>query len=391
MRVMAQGWRYLLVIVAVAGLAACAGVSLDGPPPRPAESVAAMAEAGDADAQVALGMMYEAGDGVPRDLDLAAGLYRLAAEQGNALGEYALAELYARGRGVPRDDARAVRWFRAAAEQGEPAAQFRLGYYYEHGLGVARDYAKAARWYARARDGWRNLGRVPPGVERLLQVPSEVRLRPPGAAAGPAPAPAEETAPKAPSPAAQATAAAKAAGVLPETTEPAAATTEPAAETTEPAVEPAPVALTPAPAETQPGEAAPSPAETTPAETTPAETTPAETTPSPTETAATAKSPAETAPRVKAPADSRGRLGGLWVHVASFRTPRAALRFAARIEAEDADLIGALQVGLARVNLGETLGEWVRVRVGPLAGRAAAKALCRRFKARDLYCAPLVN
>ena len=80
---------------------------------------------GDADAQFALGVMYESGRGVRQDLSEAVKWYRHAAEQGDADAQFNLGNMYAEGRGVPQDDTEALKWYREAAVQGKPPC--RLG------------------------------------------------------------------------------------------------------------------------------------------------------------------------------------------------------------------------------------------------------------------------
>ncbi|MBQ9771958.1 MAG: sel1 repeat family protein, partial [Lentisphaeria bacterium] len=49
--------------------------------------------------------------------------YRKAAEQGNALAQYNLGVCYENGEGVQKDLVQAVFWFRKAADQGYAQAQ----------------------------------------------------------------------------------------------------------------------------------------------------------------------------------------------------------------------------------------------------------------------------
>jgi soluble lytic murein transglycosylase-like protein len=65
----------------------------------------------------------ENGEGVARDLRLAASLYCEAARLGERDAQYNLGWMYANGRGVARNDAVAVYFFQAAAEQGITVAQ----------------------------------------------------------------------------------------------------------------------------------------------------------------------------------------------------------------------------------------------------------------------------
>ena len=138
------------------------------------------AEAGQAEAQFDLGVLYAQGLGVLRDLGAAESWYRKSAAQGNAEAEFALGQMYAHGWGIPRDTADAVRWlelansvdtdgpptewlsvegygvqkdpqqaaywYQQAAEKGHPEAQYNLAVLYASGKGVKRDEAQAARW-----------------------------------------------------------------------------------------------------------------------------------------------------------------------------------------------------------------------------------------------------
>lgn len=105
-----------------------------------------LAEAGNADAQYALGIMYINGKGVAEDDAEAIEWFRLAAEQGFADAQFNLGIAYLSGRGVSRDDEEAVRWFRPAAEQNQVAAQFNLGRAFSMGQGIEKDTVQAHMW-----------------------------------------------------------------------------------------------------------------------------------------------------------------------------------------------------------------------------------------------------
>ncbi len=111
-----------------------------------------LAEAGNADAEYSVGVMYANGRGMPRAYAEAAKWFRRAAEKGQAGAQYDLGVLYAKGQGVPEDTTEAAKWFRKAADQGKPSAQYNLGYMYSTGQGVPQDYAEAAKWYRKAAD-----------------------------------------------------------------------------------------------------------------------------------------------------------------------------------------------------------------------------------------------
>jgi len=147
---------------------------------RAVKEFKAGADAGQAEAEFDLGVMYAQGFGVLRDLNLAASWYRKAADQGNAEAEFALGQMYAQGWGVPRDTADAIRWFQMAnsvdsdgpptdwmsltgygiekdpqqaaywyqqaANSGHPEAQYFLALLYSSGKGVKKDEEQAERW-----------------------------------------------------------------------------------------------------------------------------------------------------------------------------------------------------------------------------------------------------
>ena len=101
--------------------------------------------------------MYEEGSHeFAQDDTKAVEWYRRAAEQGNADAQYALGAMYEAGRGSrqrtlfgpPYVDA--AEWYQKAAEQGNADAQYALGDMYEAGRGVGQDGALAAMWHLKA-------------------------------------------------------------------------------------------------------------------------------------------------------------------------------------------------------------------------------------------------
>ena len=106
-----------------------------------------LAEQGYAFAQYNLGILYEYGNGVPKDYVEAVKWYRLSAEQGYAISQYSLGLMYSNGYGVLKDKAEAVKWWRLSAEQGYVYAQGMLGIMYELGEGVLKDDITAHMWY----------------------------------------------------------------------------------------------------------------------------------------------------------------------------------------------------------------------------------------------------
>jgi TPR repeat protein len=72
---------------------------------------------------VADAVAFEHGEGVPKDMLKAAGLYCTAARAGNAEAQFNLGWMYANGRGVPKDDAAAGALFALAAQSGHAQAR----------------------------------------------------------------------------------------------------------------------------------------------------------------------------------------------------------------------------------------------------------------------------
>ena len=108
-----------------------------------------LADAGDADAQFALGMIHTAGDDVPQDLTTALAWMRRAAEQNHLQAQYELGRFHTR-QGPRQDFAEAVKWLRRSAERGYPRAQLTLGMLYAAGQGVEQDMAEAYAWVSLA-------------------------------------------------------------------------------------------------------------------------------------------------------------------------------------------------------------------------------------------------
>lgn len=108
------------------------------------------AETGDADAALRLGLMYDVGQGVPRDTTQAWHWYQIAADAGNANAMFNLGVLYDSGIGAPVNRTQAAHWYALAAEKGYPRAEYNLAVLFERGDGVRKDLKEAAKWYAAA-------------------------------------------------------------------------------------------------------------------------------------------------------------------------------------------------------------------------------------------------
>ena len=85
-----------------------------------------LAEAGDDNAQFALGARYATGDGVAQDYASAARWFSRAADQGHVVAQATLGAYYWAGRGVPADLQRAYFWSVLAQAGGDEGSKFRL-------------------------------------------------------------------------------------------------------------------------------------------------------------------------------------------------------------------------------------------------------------------------
>ncbi|MFA6102820.1 MAG: tetratricopeptide repeat protein [Victivallaceae bacterium] len=110
------------------------------------------AEQGNAEAQNNLGWSYANGLGVAKDETEAVNWYRKAAEQNNTRAQCNLGACFAKGTGIAQNEAEAVKCFRKAAEQGDAGAQYNLGLFYYKGRGMTQDMTKAVEWYRKAAE-----------------------------------------------------------------------------------------------------------------------------------------------------------------------------------------------------------------------------------------------
>ena len=69
--------------------------------------------------------------------------FQKLAEQGNEQGQIRLGLMYEFGRGVPKDLYQAFTWYKKSAEQGNALCQSQIGEMYYLGKGVEKNYEKA--------------------------------------------------------------------------------------------------------------------------------------------------------------------------------------------------------------------------------------------------------
>lgn len=105
-------------------------------------------------AQNLMGVLYQTGTGVTADVPTAIRWYAKSAARGNLKAMTNLGKLYAGGWSEGTDFVKAAGWFTKAAAYGEVDAQFDLAILYERGLGVSRSTTDAYKWYSiAARSG----------------------------------------------------------------------------------------------------------------------------------------------------------------------------------------------------------------------------------------------
>lgn len=140
-------WHVLVTLLMVFCVGVWQAAAFDG---TDFSMVKKLAEEGNPEAQMKLGVMYSSGLGMPLDKKEGLVWYQKSADQGYAPGQWNLAFVYVKGELVPEDFAKAFQLFTKAAEQGLDSAQYDLGMMYLQGLGTPADRAQAEKWFNRA-------------------------------------------------------------------------------------------------------------------------------------------------------------------------------------------------------------------------------------------------
>lgn len=116
-----------------------------------------LAEKGDPEALLRLGIMYYHGQGVPENEKRAVELLTQSANRGNVEAMYQLGNAYAFGSTtqslVTDADVEAARWYFNAANAGNSDAQYALGLLFLVGKGVEKSLDDANQWMSRAAKG----------------------------------------------------------------------------------------------------------------------------------------------------------------------------------------------------------------------------------------------
>jgi TPR repeat protein len=106
-----------------------------------------MAERGNSEAMLRVGVMCEQGKGGPVDNIQAVKWFRLLADRGDRDGQFAMGLAYEQGTGVAKDYSVALGWYQKAAQQGSLAARVNLGMLYLNGQGIGPDRIEAQKWF----------------------------------------------------------------------------------------------------------------------------------------------------------------------------------------------------------------------------------------------------
>lgn len=99
------------------------------------------------EACVAMGKIYDFGEGMKADQAKAFALYRQAAKLGSAAGMYYAGMSYRAGAGVEKNEKKAVEYFRRSHKKGYPNASVTLGSMYLKGDGVKKNVQKAEKYF----------------------------------------------------------------------------------------------------------------------------------------------------------------------------------------------------------------------------------------------------
>src|SRR5262249_50838573 len=105
-----------------------------------------LAEQGQVQAQLKLGMEYYDGTRVSKNHSEALKWLIKAAENGKIEAYNNVGLIHEKGLGVPKNPNMAFDNYRKGAERGDNKAKFNLGRLYYHGVGVDQDNVLATRW-----------------------------------------------------------------------------------------------------------------------------------------------------------------------------------------------------------------------------------------------------
>ncbi|MCK4865366.1 MAG: sel1 repeat family protein [Gammaproteobacteria bacterium] len=109
-----------------------------------------LAEKDDDKAQYNLGILYQKGLGVEKNIKTAFIWYKRASANGNTDAMYNLGIMYDHGKVIYRSPKDATRWWKQAAELGNEFAQFNIAVEYAYGRMLGKDVDKAIMWWKKS-------------------------------------------------------------------------------------------------------------------------------------------------------------------------------------------------------------------------------------------------
>ena len=119
---------------------------------------------GDLEAWWDIGVKYQNGDGVKKDLKTAIKWFEKAASRNYDNALVSLGDLYYKGEGVKQSYKKAFELYSRALRREIPSAQYRLGLCCYYGRGTKQDKKAAAEWFKKA------VAQVDPEAEYMLGV-----------------------------------------------------------------------------------------------------------------------------------------------------------------------------------------------------------------------------
>ncbi len=127
-----------------------------------------LAESGILEAQLALAVSYDHGNGVEQDFRKAAYWYTKAAMQGNGIAQYSLALLYDRGEGVQKDSSKAIFWYTESANNHQAKAQHNLGVKHAIGEEVEKSLPLSYMYFKLASSSLNDSKNALAGLSKLM-------------------------------------------------------------------------------------------------------------------------------------------------------------------------------------------------------------------------------
>ena len=111
------------------------------------DQIKSLAEKGDAEAELKMGLRYTPNAKGGKDVKIAVQWYEKAARHGQVEAQYRYGLALLEGRGVVQDYKTAFYWLEKAAQLGQPQAQATLGEIYNSGIAIHRDIERAYLWF----------------------------------------------------------------------------------------------------------------------------------------------------------------------------------------------------------------------------------------------------